>query len=140
MRTTIAAGAMLLALAGCSSETAETTPTTSPSQPTPEETADTVTTDYTDGEYSATGWYGGLPSHQDVTLTIVDDTVTAVEITTPAEDETSLGYQERFADALPDAIIGRTIDELDIDKLAGSSGCSEGFMDALAKIKGQAAA
>jgi len=140
MRTTIAAGAMLLALAGCSSETAETTPTTSPSQPTPEETADTVTTDYTDGEYSATGWYGGLPSHQDVTLTIVDDTVTAVEITTPAEDETSLGYQERFADALPDAIIGRTIDELDIDKLAGSSGCSEGFMDALATIKESAAA
>jgi len=26
--------------------------------------------DYCDGRYSATGWYGSLPSHQDVTLTI----------------------------------------------------------------------
>jgi uncharacterized protein with FMN-binding domain len=131
---------MLLALAGCSAETQDATPTTSPSQAMPEETADTVTSNYIDGEYSATGWYGGLPSHQDVTITIADDTVTAVEITTPAEDETSLGYQQRFADALPDAVIGRSVDELDIDRLAGSSGCSEGFMDALAKIRDAAAA
>ncbi|UYK40048.1 FMN-binding protein [Microbacterium terricola] len=97
-------------------------------------------TDYADGEYTATGWYGGLPSHHDVTLTIDDDVVTAVEITTPAEDETSLGYQRRFAEALPGAVIGRNIDEIALDRLAGSSGCSEGFMAALAKIKDQAAA
>ncbi len=95
---------------------------------------------YRDGEYTARGWYGGLPSHQDVTLTVTADTVTAVEITTPAEDDTSLGYQQRFAQALPQAIIARPIDELDVDRLAGSSGCSEGFMDALAQIRNQAAA
>ena len=93
---------------------------------------------YTDGEYTATGWYGSLPSHHDVTLTVEDGEVAAVEITTPAEDETSLGYQQRFAEALPDAVIGRDIDDLAISKLAGSSGCSEGFMDALEKIKDQA--
>lgn len=90
--------------------------------------------DYLDGVYTATGWYGSLPSHHDVTLTIQDDTVTAVEITTPARNPTSLEYQQRFAEALPAAVIGRDIDTLDIDRLAGSSGCSEGFMDALAKI------
>ena len=95
---------------------------------------------YRDGEYFATGWYGGLPSHHVVTLTIESGAVTAVEITTPADDETSLGYQKRFAEALPDAIVGRTIDELTVDRLAGASGCSEGFMDALARIKEQAAA
>jgi uncharacterized protein with FMN-binding domain len=95
---------------------------------------------YADGEYAATGWYGGLPSHQDVTLTVDDDVVTGVQITTPAEDETSLGYQQRFAEALPGAIVGRSLDEIAVDRLAGSSGCSEGFMDALAKIKAQAAA
>ncbi|MCU1406327.1 MAG: hypothetical protein JWQ43_2630 [Glaciihabitans sp.] len=95
---------------------------------------------YRDGEYTATGWYGSLPSHHDVTLTIQDDTVTDVSITTPAEDETSLGYQQRFAEALPAAIVGRRIDELDVDRLAGSSGCSEGFMDALTKIKSESAA
>jgi len=100
----------------------------------------TASDGYRDGEYTATGWYGSLPSHHDVTLTIEDGEVTAVEITTPAEDETSLGYQQRFAEALPDAVIGRDIDELEISKLAGSSGCSEGFMDALEKIKAEAAA
>jgi uncharacterized protein with FMN-binding domain len=107
----------------------------SPAAPDAPEGAEPV---YIDGVYSATGWYGGLPSHHDVTLTIDDDIVTAVEITTPAEDETSLGYQERFAAALPDAVIGRSVDELDVDRLAGSSGCSEGFMDALDQIKTQA--
>ncbi len=90
--------------------------------------------DYTNGIYTATGWYGSLPSHHDVILTISDDAVTAVDITTPAEDPTSLDYQQRFAAALPDAVIGRDIDTLRIDRLAGASGCSEGFMNALAKI------
>lgn len=93
---------------------------------------------YRDGEYSATGWYGGLPSHHDVTLAVENDTVTAVAITTPARDATSLGYQQRFAAALPDAVIGQRIDDLSVDRLAGSSGCSEGFMDALAQIREQA--
>lgn len=93
---------------------------------------------YRDGTYEARGWYGGLPSHHDVTLTIEDDVVTDVEITTPAEDETSLGYQQRFADALPDAVVGRPVDELKVDRLAGSSGCSEGFMNALAQIRADA--
>lgn len=61
--------------------------------------------------------------------------MTDVQITTPAEDTTSLGYQQRFAAALPQAIIGRPLNELDIDRLAGSSGCSKGFMNALAPIK-----
>ena len=94
--------------------------------------------EYRDGEYTATGWYGSLPSHHDVTLTIADGEVTAVEIATPAEDETSLGYQQRFAAALPDTILGERLDEIAVDKLAGSSGCSEGFMDALEKIKAEA--
>jgi uncharacterized protein with FMN-binding domain len=91
--------------------------------------------DYEDGQYTATGWYGSLPSHQDVTITLEDDTVTAVEITTPAEDETSLGHQQRFAEALPPAVIGEDIDTLEVDRLAGASGCSEGFMNALAEIR-----
>jgi hypothetical protein len=110
-----------------------------PAEPPAEPPAQEEPMSYRDGQYSARGWYGGLPSHHDVTLTVENDTVTAVEITTPAEDETSLGYQQRFADALPGAIVGRDIDELVIDRLAGSSGCSEGFLNALAEIKAAAA-
>ena len=102
--------------------------------------ATAVDSEFRDGEYSATGWYGGLPSHHDVTLTIENDLIVDVEINTPAEDETSLGYQQRFVSALPDAVVGRDISDLTVDRLAGSSGCSEGFMDALAQIKEQAAA
>ncbi|MBG6218508.1 uncharacterized protein with FMN-binding domain [Arthrobacter sp. CAN_A6] len=94
---------------------------------------------YRDGQYTATGWYGSAPSHHDVTLTIDDNTITAVDITTPAENDTSLGYQQRFAAALPDVVIGRSIAELNIDRVAGSSGCSEGFMHALSQIRDQAA-
>ncbi|MEX0153760.1 hypothetical protein MRBLMI1_003016 [Microbacterium sp. LMI1-1-1.1] len=94
--------------------------------------------EYTDGTYSATGWYGSLPSHHDVTLTLHDGTVTDVEITTPATDPTSLEHQQRFASALPAAVIGRDIDTLNIDRLAGASGCSEGFMNALDQIKNHA--
>jgi len=122
-----------LGLSACSEATTRPSPSSSP------EPLAGSGTGYIDGQYTATGWYGSLPSHHDVTLSIENDVVTAVEITTPAEDETSLGYQERFAVALPDAVMGRNIDELAVDRLAGSSGCSEGFMDALAKIKDQAA-
>lgn len=121
----IAPVAVVIALAGCTADTV------APSGSDP---------DYRDGEYSATGWYGSLPSHHDATLTIADGVVTDVEITTPAEDATSLGYRQRFAAALPEAIIGEGVEGIAVDRLAGSSGCSEGFMDALAKIKDEAAA
>jgi len=102
------------------------------------ETEPTVTPDSAsdvDGQYRARGWYGSLPSHQDVTLTVEDGIVVEVEITTPAEDETSLGFQQRFAQALPDEVIGRSLGDITIDRLAGASGCSEGFMNALAEIR-----
>ena len=141
-RIAIGAGALALTLStsACVAGPGSEQPATPRDQPTPapSETG-TVESGYRDGEYTARGWYGSLPSHHDLTVTVQDGTVTEVGITTPAEDPTSLGYQQRFAEALPDAVIGRSIDELDVDRLAGSSGCSEGFMDALAKIKEQAA-
>lgn len=159
-RNTLGAGALALSLGLGLAACGTTSPSPSPSTPAAEEPMTTTpappagtplpqdtgaaapeTPDgYRDGEYTAIGWYGSLPSHHDVTLTIADDTVTAVDITTPAENETSLGYQERFAEALPAEVVGRNIDDLQVDRLAGSSGCSEGFMDALAQIKDEAAA
>ena len=133
-RTTIGTAVVVasLGLTACGEEPSRE------SQPSVSQPSPASDTSYRDGEYSATGWYGSLPSHHDVTLSIEDNVVTAVEITTPAEDPTSLGYQERFAAALPDAVIGRSVSDLALDRLAGSSGCSEGFMDALTQIKQQA--
>jgi uncharacterized protein with FMN-binding domain len=94
---------------------------------------------YRDGTYTADGWYGGQPSRIGVSLTIADDTITRVTITTPATDETSLDYQRRFADAAPEAVIGKPLADVQVDRLAGASGCSDGFNKALALIRQEAA-
>ncbi|WP_206475570.1 hypothetical protein [Microbacterium sp. KRD172] len=120
-------------------------PSTEPASPVSSPRPSTVTpadptAEYIDGTYEATGWYGSLPSHQDVTLTLEGDLVTAVTLTTPAENPTSLGHQQRFAEAISAEIVGIDIDTIEIDRLAGASGCSEGFMNALAEIKSAAEA
>ncbi|WP_454050104.1 hypothetical protein [Cellulomonas sp. Marseille-Q8402] len=112
------------------------TPTTVP----PEASPSTADQDrYRDGEYTATGWYGGLPSHIVVDVTLRDDAVADVEVTPTATNETSLDLQERFAEAVADVVVGRPLDEIELDYLAGSSGTTLGFNDALEQIREQAA-
>ena len=94
---------------------------------------------YADGDYTALGEYGGLPSHITVSLTLSDNIVTAVDVTPHATDPTSLDYQERFADAIDAVVVGKPIADLEISKIAGSSGTPDGFNDALEQIRTQAA-
>lgn len=93
---------------------------------------------YRDGVYTATVWYGGLPSSITVTVTLDDDIITAVEVTPHATDPTSLGLQRRFAAAVPAVVVGKPIDEVKVGRLAGSSGTPVGFNDAIRRIKSQA--
>ena len=94
---------------------------------------------YTDGVYTATGQYGGLPSSLTVRVRLVRGIVARVDVGTPAKDPTSLGYQKRFAAAVPTVVVGRPIDQVKVGKLAGASGCPDGFNAAIAKIRAQAA-
>ncbi|MDA0181338.1 hypothetical protein OJ997_13615 [Solirubrobacter phytolaccae] len=96
-------------------------------------------TTYRDGDYEAKGWYGGLPSNIDVALTLRDNRVTDVEVTANATNATSRDYQERFAEAVPDAVVGKRLDEVRVSRLAGSSGTPDGFNQAIERIKDQAA-
>jgi len=73
-----------------------------------------------------------------VTVTIDDETITDVNVGTRATDETSLDYQERFAAAVPNEVIGKDLGEVTVGKLAGSSSCPDGFNDAIAQIREQA--
>jgi uncharacterized protein with FMN-binding domain len=95
-------------------------------------------TDYADGTYTATGRYGSLPSSIGVSVTLVDDVITAVTVTPRATDPTSLDYQTRFARAVPALVVGRNIDEVNISKVAGSSGTPDGFNAAIQRIKAEA--
>ena len=92
---------------------------------------------YADGVYRATGQYGGGPSFITVTATLENDVVTTVEVTPHATDPTSLDYQRRFAAAVPEVVVGRRIDEVNVGRLAGSSSTPDGFNAAIQQIKGQ---
>jgi thiamine biosynthesis lipoprotein ApbE len=64
-----------------------------------------------------------------------DGLATALFVSDPA---VSRGYQERFAAAVPAVVIGKSLDDVEVGKLADASGCPDGFNDALAKIREQA--
>jgi hypothetical protein len=73
-----------------------------------------------------------------VSVTLVDDVITAVTVTPHATDPTSLDYQTRFARAIPALVVGRNIDEVSLSKVAGSSGTPDGFNAAIQRIKAAA--
>lgn len=94
---------------------------------------------YTDGEYTAEGIYGGSKSII-VKVMLDDDAIQDVEVTpNTLTIKRSLSLQKKFAEAVPDVVVGKPIDEVHLDKLAGSSLTTKGFNDALEKIKAEAA-
>jgi uncharacterized protein with FMN-binding domain len=95
-------------------------------------------TTYRDGRYEAKGWYGGLPSNIDVALTLRDGRVAGVRVTPNATNPTSLGLQRRFAEAVPEVVVGKRLDEVRVSRLAGSSSTPDGFNQAIERIKEQA--
>lgn len=97
---------------------------------------------YVDGTYEATGTYtspGGTESI-DVSLTLEDGIVTAVEVTSNAENPNSVRYQTAFISGIEAEVVGVAIDDLDVDRVSGSSLTSGGFDDAVAQIQDEAAA
>ncbi|WP_203233650.1 hypothetical protein [Streptomyces niveus] len=93
---------------------------------------------YEDGEYTVDGEYGTRGSSIGVDVTLEDDEITAADVTPHATDETSLGLQRRFADAVPALVVGKDIDDVRLDRVAGNSHTPAGFNDALEKIKAEA--
>jgi uncharacterized protein with FMN-binding domain len=139
-RAAVAGAVGVVAIAGCAAggETSSDGRSAASTSATQDESQENVESRYQDGAYSADGWYGSLPSSIGVELTLEDDVITDVGVTTHATDPTSLDYQQRFADAVPEVVIGRPIDEVRVSELAGSSGTPDGFNDALDRIKNEA--
>ncbi|MCR6727765.1 hypothetical protein [Agrobacterium fabrum] len=94
---------------------------------------------YADGVYTATGEYGGQPSHITVRVTLKDGILAAVTVTPHAYVPRSLELQRAFAAAVPKVVVGKRIDQVRVGKLAGSSGTPRGFNDAIRQIREQAA-
>jgi len=93
---------------------------------------------YTDGSYNAVGTYAKGKNSIDVTLGLSDDAISSVTVVPMATIKMSLGLQKKFAVAIADEVVGRPIDEVHLDRLAGSSLTTQGFNEAVEKIKAQA--
>ncbi|WP_312169440.1 hypothetical protein [Microbacterium sp.] len=142
----IAGVAGLLVLAGCSgtadAEDTSTGGSTSTDSSTDTSTGSASSTEYADGTYTADGSYQTPETVEEisVTLTIADGLVSEVEVTGDPQARESEQYQGQFIDGISDEVVGKSLDEIDVSKVAGSSLTSGGFNKAVDAIKEQAAA
>lgn len=97
---------------------------------------------YADGTYTADGTYRS-PAGQEtvkITLELKDGVVAAASMEASSPSPKSTMFQGKFSEGLTAAVVGKSIDDLNLTVVNGSSLTPIGFMDALAKIKLQAAA
>ncbi|REJ04300.1 FMN-binding protein [Microbacterium bovistercoris] len=126
--TALAGAAGVLLLAGCSGAAdAESGDSAAPAE-------------YTDGTYTAEGSYQTPETVEQVsvTLTLTDGVVSDVEVTGDPQASETEQYQGQFIGGIAAEVEGKNIDELEVDRVAGSSLTSGGFNQAVEKIKEQA--
>lgn len=97
---------------------------------------------YADGTYSAEGVYrspaGGESVH--VTLVLKDDVVTGVTFKGDATNPKSITMQGQFGAGINEAVVGKSLDDVSVGVVNGSSLTGTGFMEAVTKIKAEAKA
>ena len=95
---------------------------------------------YKDGTYEATGAYRSPAGAETVPvkLTLKDGVITSVTVTPTATNPKSVRFQGLFIGGVNAAVVGKNINEVNLDKVSGSSLTPKGFNDALAQIKAQA--
>ena len=97
---------------------------------------------YKDGTYTEKGRYaspGGAESI-DVTVTIVNDTITSAPVTGNATSRDAKEYQGAFISGYKSFVVGKDVDQVSLSRVAGSSLTSNGFNNALELIKADARA
>ncbi|MCR2791530.1 hypothetical protein NQ156_00445 [Microbacterium sp. zg.Y625] len=125
----LAGTAGVLVLAGCGSADAASS-------------AGTTTGDasYADGTYEASGSYATPESVEsiDVTVELTDGMISAVEVVGDPTRPESERYQERFIGGISDEVVGKSLDDISVSRVAGSSLTSGGFNEAIEQIKSDA--
>ncbi|PZU41433.1 MAG: hypothetical protein DI573_00850 [Microbacterium sp.] len=130
-----------LALAGCGAATADTADTDTDSSSSTS-TGGASSGSYDDGTYTASGSYVTPESVEtiEVSLTLEGGVVSDVAVTGDPQARESQDYQSRFIGGISDEVVGVSIDDLAVDRVAGSSLTSGGFNEAVEAIKDEAAA
>lgn len=95
---------------------------------------------YADGTYEAVGGYNSPAGKEEisVSLTLEDDVVVATSMEVLATNPTSKLLQKRFQEGYEAEVIGKTIDDLSLTVVNGSSLTPEGFNAAVEEIKKEA--
>lgn len=120
----------------------EGTTTDSSTQQPASDTPSTNTGSYKNGTYTATGSYispGGQES-VDVEVTLENGVIASATVTPHPAAATSTQYQSEFVNNFKPLVVGKSIDEVKLSRVAGSSLTSGGFNEAIEKIKDDAAA
>lgn len=107
--------------------------------PAMEEVSETV---YKDGTYTIEGDYlsPGGEEQIGVTVTLKGDVIEDVTVEPKATRPTSVKFQGVFSENYRPLVLGKNIDEVELDVVSGSSLTPKGFNDAIEKIKMQAKA
>jgi len=126
-----------VALAGCGAATGSTSADTSS-----DGGSSSGGVSYADGTYTATGSYVTPESVEtiEVTLTLESGEISAVEIQGDPQTAETVQYQSRFIGGIEDEVVGVALDDIQVDRVAGSSLTSGGFNEAVEAIKDEAAA
>jgi hypothetical protein len=98
--------------------------------------------DVVDGTYSADGSYATPESVETITVTVTlaDGVVSAVAVEGDPQRPESAQYQSQFIGGISDEVVGKSLDEISVSRVAGSSLTSGGFNQAIEQIKADAAA
>jgi len=139
----IGVAAMQLSKSSMNSQTADQSvsptvvATTAPVEATGEEM---TTSSYEDGEYEAVGNYTSPAGEEEVEImiTLEGGVVTAAEFTGKATHNVSMKLQKSFSEGFEEQVVGKSIDEIALTVVNGSSLTPKGFMDALQKVKTEA--
>ena len=105
-------------------------------------TTDADAKSYKNGTYSASGTYqspGGNESIN-VSVTLKDGAITDTSATTQAASGTSQQYQSEFVNNYKTLVVGKSINDVNLSRVAGSSLTSGGFNQAIEQIKADARA
>lgn len=132
---------MAAVLAKDTDTAASATSGTAVSEAAPETAADSTAAaasgSYRDGTYSASGSYRTPETTEtiDVTLTVKDGVVTASSVRQTPQDRQSEEYQASFRNNYKPLVVGKSLDEINLSRVSGSSLTSIGFNKALEQIK-----
>jgi len=101
-----------------------------------------TSSEFKDGTYRSLQMYrvpNGQTHDVDVTVTLENGQITEyVLLFDDGKVGGSTQNQDRFAEAIPELILGEKIDELDLSRVGGSSLTTDSFNDGLAEIMNEA--